>query len=221
MGEKVRTIKLGFVNAFLVESRNGFILIDTGMANQWDQLESRLLSFGCLPEQLKLVVITHGDPDHTGGCVKLQQKYKVSVAIHQGDASMVENGIMQKRKIRGLKRKVFIFFRRLMMPKLRMTKFKPDMLLSDGQSLEQYGLKARVYHLPGHTMGSIGILTDEGDFFSGDTLVNNKKPDTATYIENSQELQNTIDKLKKLGMKKIFPGHGKPFLAEELPWMKK
>jgi glyoxylase-like metal-dependent hydrolase (beta-lactamase superfamily II) len=42
----------------------------------------------------------------------------------------------------------------------------PYILLSDGQSLEEYGLVAKIIHIPGRTPGSIGMLTAEDDLFT-------------------------------------------------------
>ena len=60
-------------------------------------------------------------------------------------------------------------------------KFKSDLYLRDGQSMDAYGLDAKVLHLPGHTKDSLGILTADGAFFAGDNLTNNPKPDIAVY----------------------------------------
>jgi len=218
MNERIRTIALDFVNAFLVEVEGGFVLIDTGLGQHWGRLEVGLQSLGCLPGKLKLVLITHGDLDHAGNCARLQTKYKAPIAIHAGDAAMVENGVIPKRKVRTLFGKVFSLLMRLRMRDMACDRFKPDLLLSDGQDLsEAYGFKAKIVHLPGHTKGSIGILTEEGDLFVGDTLVNRKKPDTAMYIENSGELKNSINKLKGLKVRMVYPGHGQSFLMEQLP----
>ena len=37
--------------------------------------------------------------------------------------------------------------------------FEPDALLEDEESLAEYGLDATILSLPGHTPGSIGVLT--------------------------------------------------------------
>jgi len=95
--------------------------------------------------------------------------------------------------------------------KLPYEAFKPDFFLTDNQSLSEFGFNATVLHIPGHTKGSIGILTDDGDLFAGDTFTNRKKPDGAMYIENEIELKNSVERLKKLNIKTIYPGHGKPF----------
>ena len=47
MNERIKIINLGFVNAFLVRVKDGFVLIDTGVAQQWKKLETELTSAGC------------------------------------------------------------------------------------------------------------------------------------------------------------------------------
>jgi glyoxylase-like metal-dependent hydrolase (beta-lactamase superfamily II) len=111
---------------------------------------------------------------------------------------------------------LIIFLRKLKKNKINLNKFSPDIFLQDGQSLQEYGLNARVIHLPGHTKGSIGILTDQGDLFAGDTLVNRKKPETAAIIENQTDLEKSIEKLRKLNIRMVYPGHGKPFPMNSL-----
>jgi glyoxylase-like metal-dependent hydrolase (beta-lactamase superfamily II) len=95
-------------------------------------------------------------------------------------------------------------------------KFKPDIYLIEGQNLNEYGFNATVVHIPGHTKGSIGIITDDGNLFAGDIFINIRKPDIATYIENPGELKNSIDRLKKMNIKTVYPGHGKPFEMEQI-----
>jgi glyoxylase-like metal-dependent hydrolase (beta-lactamase superfamily II) len=53
--------------------------------------------------------------------------------------------------------------------------FTSDLILEDGENLEGYGLKASILHLPGHTKGSIAILTEDGSLFAGDTFFNMKQ----------------------------------------------
>jgi hydroxyacylglutathione hydrolase len=216
MNDKIKIIKLDFVNAFLVQVKDGFVLIDTGMPYHWGRLEAELIAAGCLPSKLKLVIITHGDRDHIGNCAQFQEKYKTKIAMHEEDAFMAENGVFLKRKVRTLVGRILILLSRLRRQKISLQKFKPDTLLKDGQDLGEFGFNAKIIHLPGHTKGSIGILTNEGDLFVGDTLVNSQRPDVAIFVDNFQELKNSIEKLKKLNIKKIYPGHGKIFLFSDL-----
>ena len=102
MNDKVRIIELGFVNAYLLKGDKGFVLIDTGLPQQQEQLENELKSAGCTPENLKLVILTHGDWDHTGNAAFLKEKYHTKIAVHPGDVNQAENGIFLKRKVKPL-----------------------------------------------------------------------------------------------------------------------
>jgi Zn-dependent hydrolases, including glyoxylases len=214
--ENITRIELTFVNAYLVKVNEGFVLIDTGLAMHWEKLESHLLSVGCLPDKLNLVIITHGDLDHTGNCAKLQEKYKCKIAMHKDDSLMVENGLLLKRKTRSFNVMIFSLIRKLFRKKFTFDKFKPDIYLIDGQDLMEYDFNAKVVHIPGHTKGSIGILTDDGNLFAGDTFTNRRKPEKANYIENHLELENSINRLKKMNIRMIYPGHGRPFKMEQI-----
>jgi hydroxyacylglutathione hydrolase len=94
-------------------------------------------------------------------------------------------------------------------------KCKPDILVGDGDDLSQYGLDGRVVYIPGHTTGSIGVLTGEGDFFCGDLLTNSGRPEKNRLVDDEAEMDASIEKLKTLGVKTVYPGHGKPFRMEE------
>ena len=214
--DDIKIIELTFVNAFLVKVNEGFILIDTGLSMHWEKLDSELILAGCLSDKLKLIILTHGDFDHTGNCVKLQEKYKCRIAMHKDDSFMVENGLSLKRKTRTLQAMLFSLIRKLFRKKFAFDKFIPDIYLTDGQNLNEYGFNAKVVHIPGHTKGSIGILTGDGDLFAGDTFTNRRKPEVANYIENSLDLENSINRLKKMDIKMIYPGHGKPFEFEQI-----
>ncbi len=219
MNADIKVISLAFVNAFLVKTETGFVLIDTGLPGQGELLEKELRAAGCLPGTLQLIIITHGDWDHTGNAAMLREKYTVKIAMHQGDCNQVENGVFLKRSVRPLLYRVFftvrMLRRKLQKNKMILPKFKPDILLSDGQRLDEYGLAANVIHIPGHTPGSIGIVTDGGDLFAGDTFVNSKKPSDARIIENADQLESSLDKIRSMNIKTVYPGHGKPFLMQD------
>ena len=56
--------------------------------------------------------------------------------------------------------------------------------------------------------GSIGVLTNEGDLFCGDLIYNFAG---FSYIDNLEDFNESINKLKKLDINILYPGHGKPF----------
>ena len=220
MSDNIKVIDLKFVNSYLIKLEDGFILIDTGTSNHWEMLESELIKTGCLPDKLKLVIITHGDPDHTGNCFKLKEKYNVKVAMHEEDEYVIQSEGRVKRIGRGFFGKLLMVIGRVIIKvqknKNHFEKFKPDIFLTDEQSMKEYGFDAKVIHIPGHTKGSIGILTNDGALFSGDTLANWRSPGAAPFVENFDELKSSLERLKKLDTKMVYPGHGKTFTFENI-----
>jgi hydroxyacylglutathione hydrolase len=208
----IERINLGFVNCYLIKTDNGFVLIDTGIPALRKKLIHKLSLAGCNNTNLKLIIITHGDIDHTGNCKYLKEKYNPQIAMHKNDLLMVEKG--EFNSARKITSKLMKFIMRTAGGETRMTatfeKFTPDIFLDDGYRLEAYGLDCEVMHIPGHTDGSIGLLFSNGYFICGDTLQNNKP---AVIIKNEEELQNSIEKLSKRKLTIIYPGHGNPF-----PW---
>jgi len=220
MISEIQFINLGFVNCYLVKTSEGFVLIDTGIRSKRDDLEKALMNAGCKLGNLKLIIITHGDIDHSGNAAYLRDKFQTKIAMHRNDSVMVGEGRMiPRRKMKSPFLKLMFALMRLSggMKKTtaRFERFKPDIYLEDGQSLQEYGLNAKVLHIAGHTKGSIGILTESGDLIAGDTLENRKTPRSAMIIENEAELSSSIDRLSNLNIKTVYPGHGKPFKWEQ------
>jgi len=220
MPMEITTINLKWifvdVNCYLVKTGDGYILIDTGLSNRRADLEKALENAGCQPGNLKLIIVTHGDVDHIGNCAYLRKKYGVRIAVHPGESEAVEHGDMlsnrKKRNIfsRMISRIVFLFF-----GLKKSDRFKPDLLIEDGFNLTGFGFNATIIHIPGHSQGSVGILTADGDLFCGDLFVNGEKPETNTIIDNPVELDTSVSRLKGLGVKTVYPGHGRPFPIEK------
>lgn len=208
MTSEIKTIYFGGItgNCYLVKTDTGFILIDTGRASKRTKLEKELESVGCKPGNLNLIVLTHGDFDHTGNCAYLREKFGTKIAMHYDDSGMVERGDMfWKRKTDN------ILARKIVNVLFRIRKFKPDFTINEGYDLSEYGLDAKVLHLPGHSQGSIGILTAGGDLFCGDLFMNTDKPALSSIIDDPAEANTSVEKLKSLRINTVYPGHGKPF----------
>jgi hydroxyacylglutathione hydrolase len=201
------------VNCYLVRTKDGFVLIDTGITNRRSVIEKELESAGCQPGKLPLIVLTHGDFDHCGNAAYLRKKFRTRIAMHKADSGMVERGDMlwNRNKPNMLIRIVFRLFFRLS----ESDRFKPDVYIEEGYDFSGYGFDAKVLHLPGHSKGSIGILTARGDLFCGDLLVNTDKPAKNTLVDDSGALEASVDKLQTLEIKTVYPGHGKPFQMEQ------
>jgi hydroxyacylglutathione hydrolase len=218
MLQTIRTItlplpfRLGTVNCYLIEADAGFVLIDTGASNQRAELERELAGAGCKPGDLALIVLTHGDFDHTGNAAYLREKFGTKIAMHKDDFGMAEHGDMFWNRSSGNS-----LFRLLSPVLFRFSKshrFRPDFYLEDGDGLSEYGVDAQVLSIPGHSKGSIGILTAGGDLFCGDLLENVKRPATNSIMDDPAAGEASLEKLHGLEIKIVYPGHGKPFAMD-------
>ncbi len=95
-------------------------------------------------------------------------------------------------------------------------RFSPDILLEDGLDLSPYGFHATVIHIPGHTKGSVAVLTESGDLIAGDTFSNIDKPGPSPNASDFSQLADSINRIKELSIKTVYPGHGSPFSIYEI-----
>ncbi|MFX1266032.1 MAG: MBL fold metallo-hydrolase, partial [Promethearchaeota archaeon] len=96
----------------------------------------------------------------------------------------------------------------------RSERFTPDVYLEDGEKLSEYGLDARVVHMPGHSKGPVGIVTPEGDLIGGDLILKpekSDKPQLNSIIDDLEVARLSVNKLKDLNIKTVYPGHSTSF----------
>jgi hydroxyacylglutathione hydrolase len=216
MAREIKSISFGGVNCYLLTNDKKSVLIDTGFSKNRVDVERELKSAGCTPETLKLILLTHGDFDHTGNAAYLREKYSAKIAMHIDDEGMVEKGdLFYNRNDNFLMRilgKIMLFFLRGGLKKEE--RFTPDLHIDDGYDLSEFGINATVVDVPGHSKGSIGILTSTGDLFCGDLLENTKKPAKNSLIADKKAFNESLEKLKGLKISTVYPGHGEPFTME-------
>ncbi|MCX8128883.1 MAG: MBL fold metallo-hydrolase [Clostridia bacterium] len=234
MKQEIIRIDLQGVNCYLGKSGDSFILFDTGghtiidkqFTDRRESLEKELEKAGCKPGNLKLVVLTHGDNDHAANAAYIREKYKAKIAMHPYDLELVENPdiekVMGSFRYKSLIHKLIFLFMKRIIRKISIktlddfTKFRPDILVDEGYSLAEHGFEAVIVHTPGHTAGSIGIISAEGDLVAGDMFTNIKKPDTAPNAYDFKSMEISVDRLRNMNIRTVYPGHGEPFEAKQL-----
>ncbi len=208
----IKTINLGGANCYLVRAGTGYVLIDTGTANRRADLERELEGAGCQPGKLKLIVLTHGDSDHADNAAYLRERFGARIAMHHGDVGMVERGDMSwNRKDKPDKMSIVFRIVSLVVRPGKFDTFRPDLIIDEGFDLSEYGLDARVLHIPGHSKGSIGVLTRGGDLLCGDLFYNMGIGGRTPYIDDLSDCRTSVERLKRLQIATVYPGHGKPF----------
>ncbi|MFA9378548.1 MAG: MBL fold metallo-hydrolase [Lachnotalea sp.] len=229
MEQSIIWLDLKGVNAYLIKEENNFVLIDTGgylvtdkpFDNRRDKIIKKINEAGVTKDNLKLIILTHGDSDHVMNGAFISQEYEVPVAIHKNDLEMVQNPTIEVTMksfnynsliMKIVAKLIFKLIKKVTIKTLNdFESFTPEVILEEGSTLEKYGIHATIIHIPGHTPGSVGIYTQSKGFIAGDTFFGNKKPTKAMNAFDYVELDKSIEKVKKLDIKKIYPGHGTPF----------
>ncbi len=227
--QEIIRIDLGGVNCYLIKKDKDFILVDTGghmlldreFTNRRELLLEKLGEEGCQPANLKLVILTHGDNDHSGNAAFAREYYNARIAMHTGDVELVADTdlkkMMESFNYRSLINRIIFALIKSTICKVCVktlndfVNFTPDILLEEGTDLAEYGFDAKIVHLPGHTKGSIGVLADGCSLIAGDVLTNVKKPEPAPNALDFAILNKSIERIKSMGVKHIYPGHGEPF----------
>ena len=198
-------LKFGYANCYLLSGEDGSILIDTCNYNNGSGILKRVKD-----KNVKLIVLTHGHFDHVGSAQYLAKRLNVPIAMSEKDIPIIGNGedsILLGTTALG---KVFSFFSKPVLKRSRYSIFKPEVLLKEGQELFEYGVNAKILELPGHTKGSIGILTDDGEIIVGDAMFNMLRPTVARIFEDEESMRKSVGKIKNSAAKTIYVGHGRP-----------
>jgi len=76
-------------------------------------------------------------------------------------------------------------------------------------------IDATVLTIPGHSRGSIGIMTARGNLLCGDLFDNIDIPVLNSILDDFSAANASVEKLKSLDIITVYPGHGKPFPMEQ------
>lgn len=204
----IKRVVCGTVNCYLVSENGHAILIDTGMAGY----EKKVLK-ECEHTNVRLIILTHGHCDHIQNTVFLSQKLQAPVGLMQEDIGLISNNLSQplyaEYVLGRLVRFASLHLMKQIIKKEALPQFIPDIMLTDGMSLEQYGFEGKIIGLPGHTRGSLGVLLSQ-DIFVGDALMNMFYPTHSMIYTDEQQMYNSVKRIEQYKHITIHFGHGKP-----------
>jgi glyoxylase-like metal-dependent hydrolase (beta-lactamase superfamily II) len=207
------------VAVYLVEDSGGVTMVDAGLPGLWDELEPELAAMGRSLDDVRGVILTHGDTDHIGFAEKLRVERGVPVFVHELDATRARGEVKKdiswgKVKIGPLMRFLFYSARR---GGLKITPVSEVVPFTDGQVLDLPGAPV-VIHIPGHTPGSVAFHVPAVDaVFVGDALTTGHVltgavgPQPAPFTLDPEQALVSLDRVEALQAKWVLPGHGAPW----------
>lgn len=165
----IRRLNNSFVNLYLVIDPDGLTLIDTGLAKSGPKLVLKAIAeLGRQPNDLKRILITHADPDHTGGLAELQAKTAAKTFASAIEAQAIEAGT-SSREIQGnaLTKMLLDVMGKIIMP---LSPAHVDEIIMPGQLLPVLG-GLQVIATPGHTPGHVSFYAPAHHILiAGDSL---------------------------------------------------
>jgi glyoxylase-like metal-dependent hydrolase (beta-lactamase superfamily II) len=218
MSVRIYPIPLGLGQCYIVQDE-GVIMIDGGTPKRVDNFVKAVEELPLEPEEIQLIVITHGHFDHIASVKDIKELTKAKVAMHQQDADSLEKPSHQEPPpavtVWG---HILIKTLGKFMTASDIEATEVDIVLGDEEfSLAEYGILGKAIHTPGHTPGSVSVVLETGDAFVGDLAMNGfplrLRPGLPIFAEDLQKLKESWKLLLDQGAKTIYPGHGKPFSA--------
>lgn len=178
------------MNAYLVfdPATKDAVVIDPG-----DEIDSLLTEIRQEKLKVHYILLTHGHIDHVAFAEDLHQELKVPMLLHPDDHQMAQ-AAPQQAAMFGLPPGP--------VPRI-------DGTLEAGQRVEAGTLWFEILHTPGHSPGSV-TLVSEGLAFSGDVIFAGSIGRTDLPGGDLKTLLGSIwDKIVPLGKGcRLYPGHG-------------
>ena len=241
---KVHQVKGRHVNSYIIEDDNGLCVVDVAWSGEKYVLGYLKDTLQRDPRDVNLVVCTHGDPDHIGGVEALAKVCQADIGIPYATHSFTSKFLNDPtgflfRFVTGLvesfRPRMWAMYanpNRSLKAK-ELPAYNPEDLMEDSfdyTAQMDFRLKHKqtlpgfddwqVVHTPGHSWDSCCFYHKKsGALITGDTLLGSKKKGvvvTPAIYSNPIQMRYTLNRLKRLEPKAIYPGHGSYFEGDNL-----
>ncbi len=203
MATKIITINLGFVKSFLVVGSR-VIIVDAGIPGSMKHI-LKIMKDNCIRyDDVSLTLVTHAHADHVGGLWELQDMLHAPVAIHRSEAQCLADGSGAEVALHSPAMK-------LLSPLMKGNKPRgvtADVLIDDKLDLSPYGIDGCILHTPGHTMGSVTLVTADGNAIVGDMVGGMRKPALPGVYVDLGKMKHSIAQLETTGARMVYTSHG-------------
>jgi glyoxylase-like metal-dependent hydrolase (beta-lactamase superfamily II) len=204
------------VAAYLVITDEGVTVIDAGLPGHYRDLVAELTAAGKKLDDVRGVILTHGDGDHIGFAERLRREHGVPVFVHEADAARAKGGPKPKTGKETMKLGAALGFFGYALRKggLRTHYLTEVIEVTGGQVLDLPGAP-RVIGMPGHSAGSIAVHVPSADaVMVGDALTTRhvltgeRGPAPAPFTDEPELARESLEALRATGARWVLPGHG-------------
>jgi glyoxylase-like metal-dependent hydrolase (beta-lactamase superfamily II) len=221
---RIPVLPFGLVNAHLVRSNSGCILVDTGLPGSERKISRALERIGMNFKDIKLIVVTHAHVDHAGSAARMRSLSGAPILAHAGDAPYYARTAAMSFCPTGWFGRLFIKTNLMVEP---YEPFAPDVLINEDApvDLAPYGVRGEIRHTPGHTAGSLSVLLESrealvGDLISSGVLLGGlartnvaKRP---PFEDDPLAVSDALRRMVAEGTEAFYMGHGGPLHAREV-----
>ena len=216
LSDSLHAIGSSVVNSYIVEDGGAVTIVDAGLPGQWSELVAELGAMGRSLDDVKALVLTHGDTDHIGFAGRLHRERGVPILVHELDAPKARGEVKKSVPLGKVRIRPFLGFIAYSGPRggLRVPPVPEVVPIGSGATLDIPG-SPRVIGLPGHTPGSVGYHFPGVDaLFVGDALTTKSVltgatgPGPAPFTLDPAAALSSIGTLAEVQAKWVLPGHG-------------
>ena len=194
VAEGVWAVKDTSVNLFIIRGIRGFIAIDAGMNT--DEVTQSLRKLSIVPSDVHTVLLTHTDPDHSGGISAFPNAVRILSSLEEpmilGEEDRILFGISRSGR--------------------NPIADEPYQLVDPGVTLNIDGRTIQVVSTPGHSPGSTTYIVDGRMAFIGDAGIQSR----GTIVPLPRPLNNSHETAERTimdflnsydGLEYIFTAH--------------
>ena len=175
-------------------------------------------------QDIKGIVITHAHVNHAGGAAELRERSRAPIIAHEDDLPYYKREAPMRFCPTG---RVGRYFLRTPLPHQSYAAFEPDVLLSDGHSLDlsKFGIAGTVRHTPGHTKGSVSVVLEGHEALVGDLVASGiliggvmrlGRAIRPPFEDDPRAVREELLRLVNAGVARFYMGHGGPLNAREV-----
>ena len=205
------------VNSYLVVDGDDVTVIDAGLPGYWRLLERELASIGKTLDNVRALVLTHGDSDHIGFAGRLHKEKGIAAYVHEADVDRAQLKVKKPNsgwgpmKVGPLAGFLWYSARH---GGLRIRPAVGVQAVTAGQVLDVPG-SPRIIHTPGHTPGSVSVHVPSVDaLFLGDTMTTRNVltgvtgPKPAPFTLEPAQAVDSLALIENVDATWVLPGHG-------------